>query len=170
MLKRVACAGAHELTPSELQGCYAVGRQLAEEGITVVTGGAHGADMAFTIGALEAGGLVTVVVPWGLYNVDVLEQVAGRFSKTLSILEYNPTKHRRWETLAKACHPTWGRLGTDGKKFHSRNSGIILGEDIDQIVDCIYAYPTKDRSGNIEQIFRLAEFLRIPIRNMRHES
>jgi len=63
---RVAVVGTRAATPPGLADARAIGRYLAEQGITVVSGLAIGIDGAAHEGALEAGGGVVGVVATGL--------------------------------------------------------------------------------------------------------
>jgi DNA processing protein len=63
---RVAVVGTRAATPPGLADARAIGRYLAEQGVTVVSGLAIGIDAAAHEGALEAGGGVVGVVATGL--------------------------------------------------------------------------------------------------------
>ena len=63
---RVAIVGTRAATPPGIADARAIGRYLAEQGITVVSGLAIGIDAAAHEGALEAGGGVVGVVATGL--------------------------------------------------------------------------------------------------------
>jgi DNA processing protein len=63
---RVAVVGTRAATPPGLADARAIGRYLAEQGITVVSGMAIGIDAAAHEGALEVGGGVIGVVATGL--------------------------------------------------------------------------------------------------------
>jgi hypothetical protein len=149
------------LTPEENLKCFNMGQRLAQEGHTVVSGGCLGADLEFMRGAVSEGGKVVAVLPWASYNRNLVDEL------DCSVIVFDKEKHANWVQLAKALHPSWPQLGNNGKKFHARNVGIVLGEGLDEVVDGIFAYPASDRRGGTEQSFRMAEFLGIPITNMR---
>lgn len=64
--KIVAISGSRKTTQQALTTACRVGKMLAEQGYTVVTGLAYGCDAAAVEGALSAGGNVIGVVPSGL--------------------------------------------------------------------------------------------------------
>lgn len=63
---RVAVVGTRAATPPGIADARAIGRHLAEQGVTVVSGLAIGIDAAAHEGALEVGGGVVGVVATGL--------------------------------------------------------------------------------------------------------
>jgi len=63
---RVAIVGTRAATPPGMADAHAIGRYLAEQGVTVVSGLAIGIDAAAHEGALEVGGGVVGVVATGL--------------------------------------------------------------------------------------------------------
>ena len=64
--KIIAISGSRETTQQALQTAYRIGKTLAEQEYTIVTGLAEGCDTAATKGALSAGGNVIGVIPCGL--------------------------------------------------------------------------------------------------------
>ena len=64
--KIVAISGSRKTTQQALTTARRMGKMLAEQGYTVVTGLAYGCDAAAVEGALSAGGNVIGVVPSGL--------------------------------------------------------------------------------------------------------
>lgn len=61
----VAVVGARASDPYGLTVARQLGRDLAEAGLTVISGGAEGCDAAAHVGALEVGGKTVVVLPAG---------------------------------------------------------------------------------------------------------
>lgn len=66
----VALVGSRELRPENLAFAQAAGHQAAEQGYTLISGNARGADQAAQKAALEAGGRVICVVADKLQNKD----------------------------------------------------------------------------------------------------
>ena len=64
--KIIAISGSRKPPQQALQTAYRIGKLLAEQGYTIVTGLAEGCDAAATDGALSVGGTVVGVVPCGL--------------------------------------------------------------------------------------------------------
>jgi DNA processing protein len=61
----IAVVGARDATPAGLDAARRIGRDIAEAGLTVVSGLARGIDAAAHAGALEAGGTTIAVVGCG---------------------------------------------------------------------------------------------------------
>lgn len=62
----VAIVGSRNLDEGGSQWCAAVAAECARQGLTVVSGGARGADQIAMAAALDSGGRVTAVLPEGL--------------------------------------------------------------------------------------------------------
>ena len=69
--KNIAISGSRKTTRQALDTAYRVGKMLAEQGYTVVTGLAYGCDAAAVEGTLSAGGNVIGVIPSGLKALQV---------------------------------------------------------------------------------------------------
>ena len=67
--KIIAISGSRKTTKQALETADRIGKMLAQQGYTIVTGLAHGCDAAAVEGALSAGGKVIGVVPWGLKSL-----------------------------------------------------------------------------------------------------
>jgi len=64
LTRAVAIVGTRRADPRALQFTRSLARELAEEGCTIVSGGAVGIDTAAHEGALEANGKTVAVLPW----------------------------------------------------------------------------------------------------------
>ena len=67
--KIIAISGSRKTTGQALETAYRIGKMLAQDGYTIVTGLAQGCDTAATDGALSADGTVIGVVPRGLKSL-----------------------------------------------------------------------------------------------------
>ena len=67
--KIIAISGSRKTTKQALDTADRIGKMLAQQGYTIVTGLAHGCDAAAVEGALSAGGKVVGVVPLGLKSL-----------------------------------------------------------------------------------------------------
>ncbi len=65
----VAVVGSRDATPTSLAVARKLGRQLAQAGLTVVSGLARGVDAAAHVGALEGGGPTIAVLGSGLNRI-----------------------------------------------------------------------------------------------------
>ena len=127
------------------------------------TGGASGSDTAFEAGATSAGGDMELWLPWTNFN--------GRGNG------YTPSiKHNAY---ASGFHPVWDKLKPVVKKLHSRNVGIILGEDLKTTVSFVVCW-TKDgcekacdrtnNTGGTGHAIAVADANNIPIFNLKNEG
>jgi hypothetical protein len=85
MTPYVAVIGASRPTPDDMADAEAVGRGLAERGVTVVTGGRGGVMAAASRGAAEAGGVAVGLLP-GLDRGEANEWVTVAISTGLGEL------------------------------------------------------------------------------------
>lgn len=72
--------------------------------------------------------------------------------------------------LAAKYHPAWDLCGVYTRKLHGRNSMIMLGEKLDNPVNCVVAYCPLDSKGaymgGTGQGLRIAEAHKIKIFNL----
>ena len=81
--KIIAISGSRKTTEPAFETASRIGKMLAQEGYTVVTGLAEGCDAAAVEGALSAGGKVIGVVPWGLKSLgDPTKKLAQKIFAT----------------------------------------------------------------------------------------
>lgn len=75
--------------------------------------------------------------------------------------------HPRWYEHAAKFHPAWERCSPWAQDLHARNSGIMLGENLDSPVDFVVCW-TKDgkASGGTGQALRIAKEYNIPVYNL----
>lgn len=123
-----------------------VGHLLGLRGYTLRSGRAVGADQAFEAGARSVAGRME------LFTADAS---AGR---------------NDWMRHASRYHPSWERCGFMARRLHARNSAILLGENLDTPVDFVVCW-TKNGGiiGGTGQGLRIAEALKIPVFNLRHD-
>lgn len=122
-------------------------RLLGRQGYTLRSGAAYGADRAFEFGAIAGRGGVEIWLPWLGYN--------GHCSSLVP----SPAAFE----IAAKFHPDWGRCSEAAKKFHARNSHIILGADLNTPVGFVlYWTPDGKASGGTGQGLRIAQHYGIP--------
>lgn len=121
---------------------------LRENGFTLRSGGADGADKAFES---CAGSNKEIYLPWKGFN--------GSFSPY-----YNTDEDA--ELIAEEIHPAWSKLSDAAKKLHCRNCCQILGEDLN--IPCSFVVcwtPDGKIVGGTATAIRLAEREGIPVFN-----
>ncbi len=138
--------------------------KLAEEGLTLRSGGAAGADTAFENGCSIADGRKEIWLPYKGFR--------NRHGPSCKV--YNEDH----EDMASMLHPVWNRLPKVAQRLHSRNVGQILGEnvfDIFQYSKFVICY-TPDgadhhtlvtaKTGGTGTAIKLASYKEIPVFNL----
>lgn len=130
-----------------------IAAKLSEEGWTLRSGGAVGADNAFQLGAAYMGGSKEIMLPWDGFN--------GQWQDNKSI--YCPINQMSLE-LAEKFHPAWHHCTPAAKKLHARNCHQILGFDLRSPVEMVICWTENAaRQGGTGQALRIAEHYKIPI-------
>lgn len=159
----VACVGSRDLGAEELRQCEDLGSQLASRGIVVVSGGALGADQAWTRGAHGADGEVVVYVPWENYEREAVPASARR-------VVVDELTHPQAFAEAEATLPYWGNAGQGPRKLFARNAAMFAPSSL------IIAWPSKKitvtdgvvrSSGGTAFAFRYALQYGVPLLNLR---
>ncbi|MBL1322142.1 MAG: hypothetical protein COA63_013955 [Methylophaga sp.] len=139
--------GARDTDHSIMVYMTQVAEALSDEGYTLRSGGASGADTAFEEGAT----LKDIYLPWQGYNKSqsVLHNVG---STALS--------------LAKDFHPNWDNLSFAVKKLMARNAYQLLGEDLNTPSEFVVCYTANGKvTGGTGMSLRIAKNFNIPIYN-----
>lgn len=130
---RVAVVGSRVATKEQLATAHALGRQLADAGVVVVSGGALGVDTAALRGALQASGQA-VVAP-----LAVLPAAIDR--------PFPPTNAGLFDTILKAggalCSLVAPGDAHSRGRFHARNDLLV------QLVDAVIAVCADRPSGTL---------------------
>lgn len=128
--------------------------RLAEQGHTLRSGGAPGADQAFEKGCDAAGGKKAIFIPWnGFQNRNARIEVGVLAGVEARALE-----------LASELHPNWAACSDAARKLHARNCYQILGSGLDSPVSDVVCWtPNGSGKGGTGQALRLARRLGIPI-------
>lgn len=132
-----------------------IGEVLASYRLTLRSGGAPGADMAFERGCDRADGKKEIFLPWKEFN--------GSKSQSFS-----PSTAA--EVLASKCHPNWRACSPRAWRFHARNCQQVLGKDLDDPVNFVLFWaPTANGvvSGGTATAVFLARKSGIPTFNLR---
>lgn len=143
-IKTYAGIGSRKTPPDVLEKMTLIAKDLGQKGFQLRSGGAAGADNAFERGAILGNTKPTIYVP-------------------------GYPGPNWWADLAKRYHPVWDRLGDYAKQCHTRNVGILLGQNILEVqsVNFIICWT---KNGGVEggtgQALRIAQGFGIPIFNL----
>lgn len=92
----VAVVGTREPSPRGSELAYAIGRELAERGYSVVTGGARGVDSQAWEGARSAGGHAVVVAPFLFENGRPWRRIGQNETMVAEALEQGALSGNYW--------------------------------------------------------------------------
>lgn len=154
---KVACIGTRELkSQSDKDLLYQIGRWLAQQGITVVSGNAVGSDQMYAKGANDIDPkLVELWLPWASYNVEAVR--SGNNVHVLGLYK------QEWEIMS-SMHPMWSMINLAVKKLMMRNIRIVKG--CAQVI----GLPSIDKpwGGGTGMGMKLADYFKIPKINLLH--
>lgn len=168
----VGFCGSRKASEKGLSVAGACASMLATEGINVVSGYAHGVDLAAHRAALEKGGTTTIVLAEGIFRYRIKEHVrfaeAPDVDQVLVISEFPPmlpwkahnamTRNRTICGLSNALVVI--ESGLEGGTFEAGKTAIELGEPL----FCVeYEEPSISAAGNSYFLERGA----IPLRRSR---
>lgn len=132
-------------------------RWLEENGFTLHSGAAEGADQAFEKGA---GDNKKIFIPWGGFN-----DHSSRYYLTLE------DPGNSCFEIAEKYHPSWNNLKPGAKKLMARNSQQILGMDCTEPVDFVVCWTPEGKvKGGTGQALRIAYDYEIPVINLGKEG
>jgi hypothetical protein len=141
-----------------------IGREMANAGWTLRSGGAPGADQAFEEGCNAVAGDKEIYLPW------------KGFENNLS--SYYPPTSAAYD-VGKKYHPQWKNLSESMRNLMARNSHQVLGWNIgstpaSDVVICWTADgsegETTPNTGGTGQAIRIAHDLNIPIINLKKDD
>ena len=125
---------------------------LANAGVTLYSGGANGADLAFQAGCDSVGGPKKIFLPWKDFN--------GSGSP------YYEIPPEAFE-IAKYIHPAWNNCSNEAKFLHARNVQQVLGKDLDNPVKQVICWTRRGKSvGGTRTAIILAQELDIRVFNL----
>jgi len=157
-LPAVGFCGSRKASEKGLRVAHDCAFHLAQNKINVVSGYAHGVDLAAHEAALQAGGTTSLVLAEGILHFRVKEQLRdllpeGDFSRILVVSEFSPgltwkahnamTRNRTICGLANAMIVI--ESGLEGGTFEAGKTALDLGEPL----FCVeYAEPSSSAAGN----------------------
>ena len=140
-------------TPEDiLQIMTQLATKLANDGWTLRSGGANGADTAFELGATHK----EIYLPWKGFNNSPSDL-------------YSPTPEAF--TLAKYFHPAWDKLSPAVRKLMARNMHQVAGLDLLTPSSFLVCYtPNGALTGGTAQAIKYAMSLDIEVINIGNEK
>jgi DNA protecting protein DprA len=157
-LPAVGFCGSRKASEKGLQVARESARLLARESINVVSGYAHGVDLAAHEGALDAGGTTTLVLAEGILHFRPKQQIKpfiqqSNFNRIAVISEFPPgltwkahnamTRNRTICGLSDALIVI--ESGLEGGTFEAGRTALDIGEPL----FCVeYAEPSPSAAGN----------------------
>ena len=141
---KYAGIGSRETPPGVLTLMQAWATHLEEKNILLRSGGAKGADTAFSNGVTSPG----------------MKQIF-----TADCVTYDLVNH------AAKFHPAWSKCSSYVKALHARNSAIMLGLELNDPVDFVVCWTKNGEAvGGTGQALRIAKHLKIPVFNLHIET
>jgi len=140
-------------TPAHIQQLISkISFKLAEEGYTLRSGAAYGADKAFEIGVKEyfntfgdsypaSSDLAQIYTPWRSFC-----EIDEDYKDWYYVLTEQRSKDQA-EQLAKNIHPAWERCSRGAKALHTRNVYQVLGVTLNSLSSFLIAYAEPTKTG-----------------------
>ncbi|MBO9428389.1 hypothetical protein [Sulfitobacter sp. R18_1] len=156
--KPYAGIGSRDLPSHIFDIMVLIGRMMAEDGWTLRSGHAKGADIAFEMGCDEAGGRKEIFLPKKGFNGSKAEftplgqeyyELAGRY--------YDIDQgDAPWPRASD--NPKWRHLPDWSTMFHARNTQQIFGKNLDSRTDTVVCYTPEGKwKGGTAMALRLIE-------------
>lgn len=107
--------GSRKTPKNILASMEGIASSLAQDGYTLRSGAAEGADSAFEHGCDKFNGLKEIYLPWKEFN----NSISDHYYISEQAIE-----------IASKIHPNWDSLSQGAQKLHARNCYQILGKDL----------------------------------------
>lgn len=151
--------GSRETPEGVLKLMIRAAYHLAQEGRTLRSGGAPGADKAFSAGHIKAVEYerLELYLPWPKFEQWEAEQLGA-----------NGRDHPQREAfqIAAEYHPAWETLKPGAKSLHARNVHQVLGPDVTapHLSDFLLCWtPAGKGGGGTGQAIRIATAHGVPV-------
>lgn len=157
-------------TPMEILSLMArIGKVLSQEGFTLRSGAAQGADSAFESGhekglhikGEKPGLRKEIYLPWYGYN-NHKHGIVGFANKEAEEKAFS---------ISEKYHPAWDRCTTQVRTLHARNVAQVLGYDLEspsKFIVCLT--PNASGSGGTGQALRIARGYDIPVYDLGRDT
>lgn len=151
---RISGIGSRKTPSNILAEMMKVGEYALNNGWTVTSGHAAGADYAFEIGAKKN---CIAYLPWDGFNSSL--PMLG----TPIVVPHTTAL----DDIVRKFHPAPDKLSSGGWALMRRNAYQVLGEGLDQPVDAVVCWTEDGKaSGGTGQAMRIAEAYNIKVINM----
>lgn len=122
-----------------------LGIRLGSLGYTLRSGHAMGADLAFEEG------------------VDFIKSTKEIFTVNSGTI----LQREQWRNVARSHHPSWQSCSEYARKLHTRNSPIVLGQNLNTPIEFLICWtPNGEVKGGTGQTIRVASSFGVPIFNL----
>lgn len=156
MAKYYAGIGSRKTPKHILELMADIGEKLRDDGYILRSGGADGADLAFTMKINRED--AQIFLPWNGFN-NSSSNFVGATDRAFKI--------------AESIHPAWNRCSQGARKLHARNVHQVLGWDINKETYSEFVIcwtPDGKKIGGTATAIELAEQAGITIVNLAIES
>ena len=118
--------GSRDISVDESTLIMDIARYLADQGITLRSGGAGGSDSSFEEGSLLSNNpdLREIYTPWRSFRCPRV----GNVYHTLE--EYPSPNYKISLSVARDIHPYWDKMSNGGRLLHQRNIHQVMGKDL----------------------------------------
>lgn len=144
-----------------------VAHKLAQQGWTLRSGGAAGADAAFEEGCSFAHGKKEIYIPWQGFS-------DRRDGQEGAILVREPSVVATATAMAMSLHPAWDNCSRGARALHTRNMYQIMGREMIRSVRFVLYYAPEGidglPTGGTRTAVALAQASAIPTTNLLHKS
>lgn len=144
----VTCIGATNITQIQFSIVQELGFFLCEQGYSIRSGRAPGADQGFQSGfekALRESDVIRdpqIFLPWRTFEKD-----NGFTSNLYTRWDYSKESIQKASEIAATVHPVWNELTQGQRLFHIRNVFQSLGEDTETPSAFLIACAPQDKEG-----------------------
>jgi hypothetical protein len=150
--------GSRKTPAGALEKMHRIGEWMAQQGFTLRSGAADGADTAFEEGCDMVGGAKEIYLPWRGFN--------GHPSPL-----YEWALENEAHALAASIHPNWGACSQSAKQLHSRNCYQVLGYNLDSPSQLLICWtPRGEIVGGTATAIKIAKKFEIPVFNLALED
>lgn len=159
--------GSRGLSSYEKPSLFEIGREMARQDNTLISGGAEGADISFQRGACSWDtNLCEIWLPYNTFNKK--DHITGCLHLVPDNEEWGVAERY---LVDNNIIPWWGKMKHTSKIFHIRNYYQIFGLDHKSEL-VIYCADEKNRnvSGGTRTAVEIARFEGIPTCNIRYDN
>lgn len=152
--------GSRNTPPHMLEVIQNLAHKLGEQGWTMRSGGADGADTAFEMGSWER----ELYLPWSGFNGHYTSEAAP-----WCIVPSGELRERAM-VMMEAIHPNWEACSKGARTLHARNVFQVLGRGLQSPSRMLICWAPTDKAGKPKggtaTAWKLAERIGIPCFNL----